>query len=95
MPGFCMDLHFLPNLYLLDMPVAILIWSQGPENAYKNAEFFFKNQNEWLEKSTVKEDDPKRAKDIEEYFINIRNQEWQQNVLDILHSLQVNNDQDF
>jgi hypothetical protein len=72
MPGFCMDLHFLPNLYLLDMPVAILIWSQGPENAYKNAEFFFKNQNEWLEKSTVKEDDPKRAKDIEEYLTKIK-----------------------
>lgn len=71
MPGFCMDLHFLPNLYLLDMPVSILIWSQGPDNAYKNAEFFFKNQNEWLEKS-VKEDETQRAKDIEEYLREIQ-----------------------
>lgn len=72
MPGFCMDLHLLPNLYLLDMPVAILIWSQGPENAYKNVELFFKNQKEWLDKSTSKEDDPKRVEDIKEYLQEIK-----------------------
>lgn len=72
MPGFCMDLHFFPNLYLLDMVVAILIWSQGPDNAYKNAELFFKNQKEWLDKSTSKEDDPKRAEDIKEFLQEIK-----------------------
>ena len=72
LPGFCVDLHFLPNLYLLDMPVAVLIWSQGPDNAYKIAELFFKNQSKWLDKSTSKEDDPKRAQDIEEYLQEIK-----------------------
>jgi hypothetical protein len=56
------------------------------------------NQQNETDKSTnsmVPHVPPTTHKDIEEYFINIRNQEWQQNVLDILHSLQVNNDQDF
>lgn len=72
MPGFCMNLHFLPGLYLLDMPVTILIWSQGPDNAYKNAEVFFKNQKEWRDRSTSKPDDPKRAEDIEEFLQEIQ-----------------------
>jgi hypothetical protein len=66
-----MNLHFLPSLYLLDMPIVILIWSQGPDNAYKIAEFFFKNQRGWLDKSTSKEDDPQRAKDIKEFLEEI------------------------
>ncbi len=74
MPGFCLDLHFLPHLYLLDMPVAILIWSQGPENAYKIAGLFFKNQSKWLDPSASREkmDDPRRTQDIEEYLTEIK-----------------------
>ena len=54
-PGFCLDLHFFPHLYLLDKPVSILIWSQGSDNAYKIAEMFFKNQSKWLDISASRE----------------------------------------
>ncbi len=73
MPGFCLDLHFMPHLYLLDMPVAILIWSQGSANAYKNAELFYQNQSDWLDKSSSREkiDDPRRATDLTNFFTEI------------------------
>lgn len=74
LPGFCMDLHFLPHLYLLDMPVAILIWSQSPNDVIKNAALFFNNQREWLEKSASREkmDDPRRISDIEEFLQELK-----------------------
>ncbi len=74
MPGFCLDLHFLPHLYVLDMPVAVLIWSQGPDKAYKIAEFFYKGQNEWLGISAAREkfDDPRRVEDLNSYFASIQ-----------------------
>lgn len=70
MPGFCMDLHFLPHLYLLDMPVSILIWSQGAQNVMRNAEIFFRGQDEWLTKSAdgEKKSNEERLDDIN-YFI--------------------------
>jgi len=70
MPGFCVDLHSLPHLYLLDMPVSVLIWSQGQDNAYKNAEIFYKNQDQWLGKSISRDkpDDSRRITDREDFF---------------------------
>lgn len=71
--GLCLDLHFLPHLYPLDMPVSVLIWSKGPEEAYKIAEFFYKNQDDWLSLSAARSniDDPNRAKDLEGYLKEI------------------------
>ena len=73
MPGFCLDLHFLPHLYLLDMHVAILIWSQGPQKVMNNAALFFENQSKWLDPSVSRSnlDDPDRQKDIERFIKEI------------------------
>lgn len=70
----CLDLHFLPHLYPLDMPVSVLIWSKGPEEAYKIAEFFYKNQDDWLSLSAARPniDDPNRAEDLEGYLKEIQ-----------------------
>jgi len=71
MPGFCLDLHFFPHLYLLDKPVSILILSQGPDNVLRNADFFFKNQNKWLEISASREKIKDREEDLEKFLKDI------------------------
>lgn len=73
LPGFCLDLHFLPHLYLLDMSIAVLIWSQGPHNAYSIAKFFYENQNEWLNLSSSRDklDDPRRIEDLNAYLAEV------------------------
>ncbi len=74
LPGLCLDLHFLPHLYPLDLPIAVLIWSKGPEEAYKIAEFFYINQADWLSLSAARPniDDPRRAEDLEGYLKEIQ-----------------------
>lgn len=71
LPGFCLDLHFFPHLYLLDKPVSILIWSQGQDNVLRNADFFFKNQNKWLEISASREKIKDREEDLEKFLKDI------------------------
>jgi len=73
MPGFCLDLHFFPHLYLLDKPVSILIWSQGSDNAYKIAEMFFKNQSKWLDISASREKQKDREEDLQSYIKELEN----------------------
>ncbi|MCE2715844.1 MAG: hypothetical protein ACK4V2_01945 [Pseudomonadota bacterium] len=72
LPGFCLDFHLVPYLYLLDKPVAILIASQGPENIFKNAAIFFKHQNDWLEKSASREKKEDREKDLQDFLNSIQ-----------------------
>lgn len=86
LPGFCMDLHFFPHLYLLDMPIAVLIWSQGPENAYRIAELFYKGQNEWLSSSSSRDkvDDSRRVDDLNDYLNSIKNNKSFQKIKDYL-----------
>ncbi len=86
LPGFCMDLHFFPHLYLLDMPIAVLIWSQGPENAYRIAELFYKGQNEWLSSSSSRDkvDDSRRVDDLNDYLNSIKNNPSFQKIKDYL-----------
>ncbi|MCX7343807.1 MAG: hypothetical protein NT128_06665 [Proteobacteria bacterium] len=86
LPGFCLDLHFFPHLYPLDMPIAVLIWSQGPENAYRIAELFYKGQNEWLSSSSSRDkvDDSRRVDDLNEYLNSIKNNPSFQKIKDYL-----------
>lgn len=69
-PGFCIDYHSLPHMYLMDMPVSVLIWSQGPENAVRNANLFYSKQSDWLTPSVDKGNvsDPSRQEDINEFL---------------------------
>lgn len=73
--GFCLELHFLPHLYLLDMAVAVLIWSQGPQKAYENAKFFYEMQSEWLNLSASRDalDDTRRIEDLNSYLSELKN----------------------
>lgn len=68
--GFCIDFHSLPHLYPLDMSVAILVWSQGPENAVKNAMLFYAKQDEWLIPSVNNSDvnDDARKDDVTKFL---------------------------
>lgn len=74
-PGFCVDFHSLPHLYPMDLPVSILIWSQGPEKSIINANLFYEKQSEWLMPSIDKSDihDSKRKDDIDEFINSIKN----------------------
>lgn len=74
-PGFCVDFHSLPHLYQMDLPVSILIWSQGPANAINNAKLFYEKQNEWLMPSIDKADvnNPSRKDDIAECILKLSN----------------------
>jgi hypothetical protein len=71
-PGFCIDYHSLPHMYLMDMPVSVLIWSQGPDNAIRNAQLFYGKQNEWLAPSVDKADinDNRRKEDLDNFLTN-------------------------
>lgn len=75
-PGFCIDFHSLPHLYLLDMPVAVLVWSQGTDKAFKNAGLFYKKQDEWLLPSVEKSDinDSSRINDVKKFITSIENE---------------------
>lgn len=74
-PGFCIDYHSLPHMYLMDMPVSVLIWSQGPDNAIRNAKLFYRKQSDWLTPSVDKGNvsDPSRKDDIEEFLKEMLN----------------------
>lgn len=73
--GFCIDFHSLPHLYPMDLPVSILIWSQGPENAMRNAKLFYRKQNDWLMPTIDKSDlhDSNRQDDIAECLAELSN----------------------
>lgn len=75
MPGFCLDLHFIPYLYALDRPVSILIISQGPNNILKNADLFFRNQSKWLYISaerTIEKHMAEREEDLAKFLKDIK-----------------------
>lgn len=74
-PGLCIDYHSLPHMYLMDMPVSVLIWSQGSDNAIRNAELFYRKQSEWLTPSIDKGNfsDPSRKDDIDEFLKEMLN----------------------
>src|SRR3989338_1045590 len=59
----------------MDLPVAFLIWSQGPEKAIANAKLFYEKQNDWLMPSIDKADinDPSRKDDITECIAKLSN----------------------
>lgn len=71
LPGFCLDLHLVPYLYLLDKPVAILIASEGTKNLLKNAAIFFRHQNDWLDKSATRESKEDREEDLGNFLKSI------------------------
>ena len=73
--GFCLELRFLPHLYVLDMAVDVLIWSQGTQKAYENAKFFYEMQSEWLNLSASRDalDDSRRVEDLNNYLVEVKN----------------------